>query len=65
MLRLIIRSDDANMASHVGGAVLTTYRTFDVDLPEVERALNTRGLSHAQLVGCEVIAPTANAAKED
>ena len=62
MLRLIVRADDAGMAANVGGAVLTTYQTFDVDLPDVEKALRTKGLSHAQLVGCEIIEPPNEAA---
>lgn len=61
MIRLIIRIDDAGMAAHVGGAVLTTFQTFDVDLPDVEAALNGGGRSesafcHVQLVGAEVVA---------
>lgn len=60
MLRLIIRTDDAHMAANAGGAVLTTYQTFDVDLPDVERALRDGGRNegsfrHRQLVGCELI----------
>lgn len=61
MLRLILRTDDAYMATHVGGSgVLTAFQTFDVDLPEVEAALTSGGSSvsafyHVQLVGAEVI----------
>lgn len=36
MIRLVVRTDDANQAAHVGGAVQVTYKTFDVELPEVE-----------------------------
>lgn len=60
-LRLIIRTDDANMAAHVGGDVLVQYRTFDVILPEVEEflcAVSRSGdhkFSHRQVVGVEVV----------
>ncbi|RWK39280.1 hypothetical protein [Mesorhizobium sp.] len=60
MIRLIIRTDDASMAANVGGSVLTQYRTFDVELPEVESLLRAggsdgSGFSHRQLVGCEIL----------
>lgn len=66
MIRLIIRTDDATTAAHVSGPVHVTYRTFDVDLPEVERFLAqyaNQGLIERHLVGAELIAkattPTA------
>lgn len=60
MIRLIVRTDDAHMAAHVGGAVLTTYQTIDVDLPELEAILldggsSESGFRHRQLVGAEVV----------
>lgn len=59
-LRLIVRIDDANMAAHVGGPVITSYRTFDVDLPEVEALLRgggsgDNGFSYRALCGAEVV----------
>lgn len=57
MIRLIIRIDDAGMAANVGGAVLTEYRTFDLDAPEIEAALSAaagKSYTHAQIVGAEV-----------
>lgn len=61
MLRIIVRIDDAGMAANVGGPVLSTYRTIDVDLPELEELLRTHSPAamsyvHAQVVGVEVIA---------
>lgn len=48
------------MAANVGGAVLTRYRTFDIDHPVLEEILTSggfgeTGFAHAQLIGCEVI----------
>ncbi len=62
MLRIIIKTDNAGMACNVGGSVLTSYRTIDVDLPEVEAALRSGGFnedsySHTQVVGVEILAP--------
>jgi hypothetical protein len=64
MIRLIVRRDDGNMAAHAGGAVLTTFTTLDVDLPELEAILQgggygDYGFSHVQLIGCEVLTPSA------
>jgi hypothetical protein len=55
-VRLIVREDDAGMAANVGGSVLTTYTTFDIDLPDLERYLrNTGSFYHVQLVGAELL----------
>lgn len=60
MIRLVIRTDNAGMAANVGGAVLTTYTTLDVELPALEALLTSGGCgdgsySHVQLVGCEIL----------
>ena len=58
MLRIIVRTDDAGMAGNVGGSVLTTFQTFDVELPEVEAALHAKDgydYTHAQIIGVEII----------
>ncbi len=60
MIRIIVRFDDGYLAANLGGAVLTRFKTFDVDLPEVEAALMAGGQSetafaHGQIVGCEII----------
>lgn len=58
MLRIIIRTDNANMAANVGGSVFVKYRTFDVSLPEVEHALRVdHSMGHVQVVGVELIDP--------
>ena len=66
MIRLIVRLDDATMAAHVGGAVQTTYRTFDIDHPEIEVLLRSSGqkpdqFSYATLSGAEVVESTRHA----
>lgn len=43
MIRLIVRIDDATMAANVGGSVHTTYRTFEIDHPEIESMLRASG----------------------
>jgi hypothetical protein len=39
VIRIIVLTDDAGMAANVGGHVETSWKTFDVDLPEVEAFL--------------------------
>lgn len=39
MIRIIVRTDDAGMACNVGGAVETTFRTFELDIPALEAFL--------------------------
>lgn len=58
-LRLIVRVDDAGMAANVGGAVLTTFQTFTFEHPTIEGLLRRApgSLSHAQIVGAEVVEP--------
>lgn len=58
MIRLIVRAIDASHCPHVGGAPHETYRTFDIDAPDVENFLaGHAGLSgvSAALVGAEVV----------
>jgi hypothetical protein len=56
-LRLIVRTDDAAMASNVGGAVLSEYTTFDIEAPEVESFLRvSQGTyGHRQIIGIEIV----------
>ena len=42
MIRIIIRTCNDYMASHVGGPVVTDYKTFDVELKEVEGFLRAK-----------------------
>jgi len=58
MLRIIVKTDNAGMAGNVGGSVLEKFKTFDVELPEVEAHLNAvkgNGYAHAQVIGVEII----------
>ena len=57
---MLRRHDDAHMAANVGGAVLTRYRTLDIEHPALEEILTSggfgeTGFAHAQLIGCEVV----------
>lgn len=36
VIRIIVRNDDAGMAANVGGPVHSTFKSFDVSLPELE-----------------------------
>jgi hypothetical protein len=65
MLRIIVRTDDAGMAANVGGAVLSNFATFDVDLPEVEKCVRDGDgkYCHSQVVGVELL-PEAQATAE-
>jgi hypothetical protein len=38
-LRVIVRTDDAGMPANVGGSVLSEFKTFDIDVPELESFL--------------------------
>lgn len=58
MIRLIVRAIDASHCPHVGGAPHETYRTFDIDAPDVEEFLTGyAGMpgASAALVGAEVV----------
>jgi len=60
MIRIIVRTDEASMAANVGGAVESTWKTFDVVLPELEAFLQKPKAekwpySHRQVSGVEVL----------
>jgi hypothetical protein len=60
MIRIIVRKDNAAMAANAGGAVLSTFKTIDVDIPELEALLRSgakreTAFEHTQVVGVEVI----------
>jgi hypothetical protein len=57
MLKVIVRTDNAGMAANVGGAVLTEYRTFEIDAAALEAFLreNVGSLCHRQVVGVEIL----------
>ena len=60
-MKILVRVDNAGMATNVGGSVETTYKTFDVELPDVEQYLrDARGTySHANVIGVELLEPNA------
>lgn len=66
MIRIIVRTCDARMAANVGGEVETVYKTFDFDLPELERFMidgASQTYSHRQIIGAEVLPELAIAPK--
>ena len=57
-LRVIVRTDDAGMASHVGGAVNTTFETFIVEDEELIAHLEqypTNSFFQRQIIGWELM----------
>lgn len=61
MLRLIVQhTDTSNMTPH-GGTHVTMFKTFDIDLPELERLLRENGQYYQhQVVGAEVLPKERN-----
>jgi hypothetical protein len=56
MVRLILREVNPGAAINVGGPVLVSHRTIDVDIPELERWLDEpRVLLHDHYITREVI----------
>jgi hypothetical protein len=56
VIRIIVRSSDCGAAANVGGPVYTDYRTFDVDIPELEEFLREqRTYLVREVVGVEVL----------
>jgi len=54
------------MAANVGGAVLSVFQTFDLDMPELEKALSIsdfNSYAYAQVIGVEVTAPREDVGK--
>jgi hypothetical protein len=59
-LRIIVRTDDASMACNVDGAVVSDFKTFDVEAPEVEAHIRTMGSNtyrNCHIVGVEIMEP--------
>lgn len=54
MLRIIMVEADAGMAVNVGGPVEVSYRTFDVEIPELEKALRDKTNRYRQRSVCGV-----------
>jgi hypothetical protein len=64
MLRLIVQIVDTGAAANIGGPVETRYRTFDVDLPEVEAELRKAdNWTTRHVVGAEVLAASSSEGK--
>ena len=40
MIRIIVKSNDPGMAINIGGPIIETFRTFDVDAPDLEYYLH-------------------------
>lgn len=60
MLRLIVRHTDTSNMSPYGGTHITTFKTFVVDLPEVERLLRDNSqYSQHQVMGVEILTAPA------
>lgn len=58
VLRITVRTDDAEMAFNVGGAVHTGYRSFDIELPNHIAEFVTKpakGFVQRQIVSTEIV----------
>lgn len=42
-LRIIVRTDDASDYPHTGAPAIATFKTFDIEAPEIEEYLNAGG----------------------
>ena len=58
MIRVIVRTDNAGMAANVGGSVETTFKTFDLELPDLELFLSEQlgTYGQRQVIGIERLA---------
>ena len=56
MIRVIVQTDDANMAAHVGGSPHTFHKTFDIESADLESYLREMiQYGHRQVIGVEVM----------
>ena len=57
MIRITVTTDDASMAANVGGNVLTTHKSFDIEAPELEAFLRngTDEYVHRQPTAWEIV----------
>ena len=57
MIRLLCAEDDAGMAANIGGAVVTTIRSFDGDVTAMEEWLTEKIGNYRQrrFVGIEIV----------
>lgn len=56
-IRITVRTDDANMAAHVGGSVLVEHKSFVIEANDLEAFLRERlgNTAHRQIVGYELL----------
>ena len=57
-IRIIVREADVGAAMHVGGPVRSILKTFDVELPDLERYLRAEGQPdyvHREVMGVELL----------
>ncbi len=56
MIRIIVRTDEAGMAANVGGAVNTSFKTFEIAHIDLESFLaeDVGTYGQRQIVGCEI-----------
>lgn len=61
MIRIVVQVADATMAVNVGGPVQTRCKTFDVEMPDLERFMLDRDNAYLEkhIVGVEVIGTSA------
>lgn len=61
MIRILVRVENAGMAANVGSSVESTYKSFDVDIPEMEKYLRaaSENYCNASVVGVELLEPNA------
>lgn len=60
MIRIIIRETNYADAAHVGGPVLESFKTFDVELPQVESYLAEElKWGSRRVIGIEAVAAKA------
>jgi hypothetical protein len=58
MLRIVVRESNCGAACNVGGPVDVTWKTFDVDLPELEAYLSEAvRFQTREVVGVECPSP--------
>ena len=55
MIRIIVQTDDASMAANVGGNVLTTCKSFEIDAPALEQFLAEQGKENSLYVQRQII----------
>ena len=56
MVRIIVQDNDFGEAANVGGPTHQSFKTFDVELPEVEAYLNEKlTWVHRSVIGIELL----------